>query len=54
MLNTHGRFRWRPKMERVISSETGKTETGGGVVSSAPLKFIIHLHSPKHTLRATV
>lgn len=41
------------EMEREISSGVGK-QKGGGVVSTAPLKFIMHLHSPKHTLSSTV
>lgn len=44
---------------RQMSTGTGKQKWGGagvgvGGVRPAGLKFIIHLHSPKHALEATV
>lgn len=41
-------------MEWEISSSVEKQIGEGWVVSPAPLKFIIHLHSPKHTLSSPV
>lgn len=41
-------------MEGEISSSVEKQIGEGCVVSPAPLKFIIHLHSPKHTLSSAV
>lgn len=61
MHGAHGCFYGGPKGDggRQMSTGTGKQKWGGagvgvGGVRPAGLKFIIHLHSPKHALEATV
>lgn len=38
----------------VVQENRNGAGVGVGVVRPAALKFIIHLHSPKHALEATV
>lgn len=61
MHGAHGCFLQKAKRRRMETDEQRyrKTETGAagvgvGGVRPAALKFIIHLHSPKHALEATV
>lgn len=65
MHGAQGCFYGGPKGDggRQMSTGTGKQKWGGGRggaevgvggVRPAALKFIIHLHSPKHALEATV
>lgn len=52
---TVAKRRWRETDEQWYrKTETGVVGVRVGGVRPAALKFIIHLHSPKHALEATV